>query len=131
MTTDELVVPLGLHSRHLWLMLRVTVPDREDLRLVVDSGSVGSTVKEAVLEDLVARGRATFAGGRRFALQDVRVGGVLIPDIPVRAGGSAEGIDPDGIVGLEYWWQFDRVCVQTQPLQLHLTRPAAAPRLGL
>ncbi len=126
MSGDELVVPVYLHPRNLWMMLRVSVPGRAHLRLVVDSGCFASVVKEEVLQRLVTRGRATFAGGRRFTLHDVMVGGVRIPDIPVRSGGSAERIDADGIVGLDYLGRFARVCVDVQELRLRLSPRAAA-----
>lgn len=71
-------------------------------------------------------GRATAARGRRFVVHDVRIGGVQIPDIRVRAGGTVEGLDAEGIIGLDYLNLFDQVCVRIQPLQLLLTPAAGA-----
>jgi len=122
----ERVVPLRLHSRLFWLLLVVPVPGRRDLRFVLDSGTVISAVKETVLTELLATGRATQLGRRRYLLHEVTVAGVALPDMPVRVGGRTEEIDADGLIGLDYLAQFERVCVDIPSLRLTLTFPSIA-----
>jgi hypothetical protein len=121
----EIVLPLRLHQRHFWLLLRIPVLGREDVVLVLDSGCFVSAVKTAVLDELVLLGRATWLRGRRFLLHDLAPSGIPIPDMRVRAGGPAERIDADGIIGLDYLGGFRRVCVDIPTLELTLTLPAA------
>jgi len=108
------------------LLLVVSVPGGSDLRLVLDSGTVTSAVKETVLNELLAHGRATQVGRHRYLLHDLAVSGVPLPDMPVRVGGRTEEIDADGLVGLDYLAQFERVCVDIPSLRLTLTFPSIA-----
>lgn len=124
-TGGETVLPLRLHHRNFWLLLDVPVPDRQDLVFVVDSGCAASAMRETVLGELVSLGRATWLGGRRYLLHDLAPSGLAIPDMRVRAGGPAERIDADGIIGLDYLGGFRRVCVDIPTLELTLTLPTA------
>lgn len=123
MSGDELVLPLRLHERNWWLLLDAFVPGLGPLTLVLDSGCGLSAMKEAVLADLVTLQRASRISAARYRVQQLSVAGVVIPDIVVRAGGPTERVDVDGIMGLDYLYQFQRVCVDTRTLQLTLTLP--------
>ena len=120
----EVVLPLRLHPRHFWLMLRIPVLGREDIVLALDSGCFASAVKAVVLDELVSLRRATWLRGRRYLIHDLAPAGIAIPDMRVRAGGPAERIDADGIIGLDYLGGFRRVCVDIPTLELTLTPPA-------
>lgn len=123
MSGDELVLPLQIHQRNLWLVLEVPVAGRRSLTLVVDSGCAISAMKQVALDHLMALGSASRVSATRFLVQQLVVASVGLPDMVVRAGGPADRVDADGIIGLDYLYQFQRVCVDTRTLQLTLTLP--------
>ena len=123
MSGDELVLPLQLHHRNFWLVLQVPVAGRRSLTFVVDSGCAISAMKQVALDRLVALRRASQVSATRYLVQQLVVAGIGLPDILVRPRGPAERIDADGIIGLDYLYQFQRVCVDTRTLQLTLTLP--------
>lgn len=121
MSGDELVVPLRLHPRRFWLLLTIPLRGATDLQFVLDSGSPVSVIKQAVADELASLGRLTALGGGRYLLRQVSIAGTILPDLELRAGGPAERIEVDGLVGLDYLYQFRRVCVDVPSLRLILT----------
>ena len=122
-TAGDIILPLRVHTRHFWLLLDLPVPGRKHLAFVVDSGCAASEIRGGVLEELLRLSRATWLGGRRYLLHDLAPSGTSIPNMQVRPGGTVEGIDADGIIGLDYLGGFRRVCVDIPSLELTLTLP--------
>src|SRR5947209_13357911 len=117
MIGGDLVLPLRIHPTGLWLMLDVSLAGGKPVGFVLDSGSPASAINRATLDGLITEGRANQSRGRRYHLAEADVGGVRIPDVFVRAGGPTERLAVDGVIGLDYLYQFRRVCVDTAALE--------------
>lgn len=69
-----------------------------------------SSISRLALEDLSSRlGGAPPRAGAAYLLQDVRIAGHSVPDIAVRINPIVSRLKVDGILGLDFFQQFDAV----------------------
>lgn len=126
MLTGDLVIPVEPHPSGLWMCVAASIAGQVMLRLVLDTGSPVSALSPTVVEDLSGRGllRPTRAPGA-YQLRDLRAGRAVgepaLPNLTVRVLPRLARIQVEGLLGLDFFRLFDRVCFQLSAMQLELT----------
>jgi hypothetical protein len=81
--SGELTIQLRLHGRRWWLLVPVTIGQR-DISMVLDTGSPVSSISGGTYELLADTGHLHHLGGATYALRNPRIDGQPISDLPVR-----------------------------------------------
>jgi hypothetical protein len=125
---DELHIPVRPHASGLWMGIYVIVGGRDTLLMVLDTGSPASVISPNSAQVLQAGGLlvATQTPGH-FQLSNMRVRDAkdqpLLPDISVRILPRLTRLQIDGLLGLDFFRHFERVCFQISAMRLELTYP--------
>ena len=129
MPTGELVVPVSNHPSGLWVGIYVGVGTEATMFMVLDTGSPVSALSPATAQHLNARGLLHARGAasyyRTSPLTAVRAAGrPTLPHAPFRILARLGRLQNDGLLGLDFFRQFDRVCFQLSAMRLELIHPA-------
>ncbi|HEY7060740.1 MAG TPA: hypothetical protein VII06_04620 [Chloroflexota bacterium] len=110
----------------LWMGIRVAVEDQGVLLMVLDTGSPVSALSPTIAQRLYSRGLLRPASAPSYyslsglSAEDA-VGQPGLPDLTVRALPRLGRLQIEGLLGLDFFRQFDRVCFQLSAMQLELT----------
>jgi hypothetical protein len=133
MHDGELTIPVKFHPSGLWVGLAVTVSDQQTLFMVLDTGSPASVISPRVTRELVDRGLLQqTAEPHHYSLVDLSAedaaGKPALPDLTVRTLRKLTLLRIDGLLGLDFFRQFDRICFDFPTSSLTLS--PAPPRQG-
>ena len=126
MLTGELSIPVRSHPSGLWMGMSLAVDIQHVVFMVLDTGSPVSAVSPTVARDLHAVGLLSpRAVPGAFLISGLRareaVGQPALPDLTVRILPRLARLQIDGLLGLDFFRQFGRVCFHLSTLRLELT----------
>jgi hypothetical protein len=124
--TGELVVPASNHPSGLWVGIYVGVGTEATIFMVLDTGSPVSALSPAIAQHLHTVGLlhpAEAAGYFRPAQFTAwrATGRPALPDLPLRILPRLGRLQIDGLLGLDFFRQFERVCFQLSQMRLELS----------
>lgn len=91
------------------LVVRLDVGDDIVWDMLPNPAARRSIISPRALEDLQTRGLASSHDARRFLVRDLRIAGQPIPDLEVRVSAAMVRLGVDGILGLDFFEQFELV----------------------
>ena len=130
MLSGELQIPVRPHASGLWVGIYLTVAGRETFLMVLDSGSPLSAVSPDTVQILQDGGLLGLPRGPgHYRLTDLHardaVGRPALPDVSVRVLPRLSRLRVDGLLGLDFFRQFERVCFQLSQMRLELIFPGS------
>ena len=91
------------------LVIRLSVGDDIAWDMLPNPLSRRSIISPRAFEDLQKRGLAASQNVQRFVVRDLRIAGQTVPDLDVRVSAATIRLRVDGILGLEFFGQFELV----------------------
>ncbi len=130
MPAGELTVPVSTHPSGLWVGIYVDIGARVRLFMVLETGSPVSALSPSIAQHLHSRKllQADPAPGyfRPAPLTAAQAPGhPPLPDLAVRVLPRLTRLRIDGLLGLDFFRRFDRVCFQLSAMRLELTHAGA------
>ena len=126
MPGGRLSIQTWLHPNPLgrWITFPLTLDGSHTLQIVLDPGSPVSAISPHAESDLASRnlllpGRTH----RSYRLTGLTTQGQPLPDMDVRILPRLTRLQIDGLVGLDYLFQFRSICFYTATFQLVLEYP--------
>jgi hypothetical protein len=128
MPTGEIVIPASNHPSGLWVGIYVGVGTEATIFMVLDTGSPVSALSPAIAQHLHMRGmlyQAEAAGHfRPSPLTAWRAAGrPALPGLTLRVLPRLGRLQIDGLLGLDFFRQFEQVCFHLSQMRLELTYP--------
>lgn len=128
MLRGDLTIPVERHPSGLWVGIYVSANNQQTMLMVLDTGSPVSALSPTIAQALHIRGllRSELTPGsfRPVALMAVQAAGhPTLPDLRMRVLPRLTRLQIDGLLGLDFFRQFDRVCFQLAAMRLELTFP--------
>jgi hypothetical protein len=133
MQGGELRIPADLHSSGHWMGIWVSIANTYTILMVLDTGSPVSAVSRAIATDLQDRSLLTPTNDPRlFGLADLTAEELSdkppLPDVTVCVLPRLTALGIAGLLGLDFFRQFDRICFDFPTSTLILL--PALPRRG-
>ncbi len=130
MPSGELSIPVRLHQSELWVGIVVRVGPIFDMLMVLDSGAPVSAIAPRMHHELRARGLLGTAPDPRYheltELTAKDAPHIDLPDLRVRVLPRLALLRIDGLLGLDFFRRFDRVCFHIATARLVLEYPPAS-----
>jgi hypothetical protein len=131
MPHGELTIPVRFHRSGLWVGIFITVQGIHTLFMVLDTGSPVSAISPQVREDLRTASLLQAADEPRYyRLSDVAARGtddwLPLLDLDVRVLPRLSLLGIEGLLGLDFFRNFGRVCFHLSDWQIVLEYPPAS-----
>lgn len=108
-------------SQRGWLFVPLSVGQDYVLEMLPNPFSPRSSLSRRAMEDIAVRSLTSPATAS--VLHDLRILGQPVPDVHVRVGAAANLLRVDGILGFDFFGQFERIIFDPPTRQLTLIRP--------
>jgi hypothetical protein len=120
---ERLSIPIRRHPSGYWIGIHVTIGEGYTLLMVLDSGSPQSTVSPQVAQDLWLRGMSPPAApASSYVLTNLTASTHALPDLRARVLPRLSRLRVDGLLGLDFFNQFDLTCYRRSTMELLLER---------
>jgi len=107
-----------------WLVIHLMLPliprTRWRLDVMLNSGRPQSVISRTSRDRLVVLDLLRHESGDRYRLAGAEADGQPLPDFPLRLSAGPALLGVEGMLGLDFFDQFVRVCLDTDPLLLTL-----------
>jgi hypothetical protein len=124
MPTGEQSIPARLHPSGHWVGIIVQVGTGPDMLMVLDSGSPVSAVSPSMAREFHARDLLKPAATARYlrltGLTAKEAPETVLPDLDVRILPRLGSLRIDGLLGLDFFREFERVCFHIGEARLSL-----------
>jgi len=104
-------------------MVRLVVADASEIEMVVNFGVPRSSISAAARHDLIMRELVPPRTERSYVLTDVTADGQPLPPLQVRVSGALGLIGAGGILGLDFFAQYEDIHFHVPTFRLTLNSP--------
>lgn len=124
MPGGELSVRARFHQSRRWITVPASIADLQAVYLVLDTGSPVSALSARMSHEVAARGllHAT-SNPTRFRLANLTIAGEAIPDLAVAILPRLDRLEIDGLLGLDFLLDFNRIVFDVRTFDLVLEDP--------
>jgi hypothetical protein len=133
MPGGELAIPVKVHPSGLWVGIAVTISGQQTIFMVLDTGAPASVISPGIARELTERGLLQpTADPGHYGLTDLTAQDAddqpPLPDVIVRPLRRLALLQIDGLLGLDFFRQFDRITFDFPTASLTLS--SAPPHRG-
>jgi hypothetical protein len=111
------------HPRTGWVMVPIRIANDVAIEMVLNFGVPRSSISAAVRDRLIMRELIPPRIERTYVLSDVTADGQPLPPLEVRVSGALRLIGAGGILGLDFFAQYEDIHFHVPTFQLTLNGP--------
>ena len=111
------------HSRYGWVMVAVEVGGRLTIEMAVNPGVPRSSISAATRERLIMEELVPPTVERAYSLPNAQIQGQPLPPLSVRVSGMLLRIGSGGILGLDFFGQYEDIHFHVPSFRLTLNGP--------
>lgn len=111
------------HPRYGWVMVRILVDGRLDINMVANFGIPRSSTSATTRRDLIMEELVPPRNERSYTLTGLTVDRQLLPPLSVRVSGTLGPIGAGGILGLDFFGQYEDIHFHVPSFRLTLNGP--------
>lgn len=112
-----------LHPRYQWMMVPVAIDEQVTIDMVVNPGVPRSSISTGTRDRLIMTELVPPRNERVYTLTTVSVQGQALPPLRVRVSGMLHMTGAGGILGLDFFGQYEDIHFHVPTLRLTLSGP--------
>jgi hypothetical protein len=110
-------------QRYGWVLVPMTIGGQVSINMIVNLGVPRSSISAATRDQLITKELVPPRRDRTYVLDDVTVQGQLLPAFTVRVSGALGRIGAGGILGLDFFAQYEDIHFHVPSFRLALNGP--------
>lgn len=111
------------HDRYGWVLVPISVQGKTVIDMVVNLGVPRSSISAATRDELIMKELVPPRRDRSYVLDGLSVQGQPLPPLSVRVSGALGRIGAGGILGLDFFAQYEDIHFHVPSFRLTLNGP--------